>query len=71
LAEDPSAEAIEERARKLEHGGEGHEGLTEDRAASRRAAKQMLRESEERIADPATTDRSEDDAIRRSSEDTV
>ena len=71
MPEDPSAEAIEERARKLEHGGEGHEGLTEDRDASRRAAEQILRESEERIADPATTERSEDDAIRRSSEDTI
>src|SRR5680860_404012 len=37
LAEDPSPETIEERARKLEHGGEGHEGLRDDRAASRRA----------------------------------
>jgi hypothetical protein len=71
LADEPSEEAIEGRARKLEHGGEGHEGLTEDRDASRRAAKQILRESEERMADSATTDRSEDDAIRRSSEDTV
>jgi hypothetical protein len=71
LAEEPSAEAIEERARTLEHGGEGHEGLRDNRDASRRAAEQILRESEERIADPATTDRSEDDAIRRSSEDTV
>jgi hypothetical protein len=71
LAEEPSAEAIEERARTLEQGGEGHEGLRDNRDASRRAAEQILRESEERIADPATTDRSEDDAIRRSSEDTV
>jgi len=71
LAEDPSPEAIEERARKLEHGGEGNAGLRGERDAARRAARQLLRESEERIADPATTDRSEDDAIRRSSEDTV
>jgi hypothetical protein len=71
LAEDPSSGAIEERARKLEHGGEGHEGLEDDRDASRRAAEQILRESEERIADPATTGRSEDDAIRRSSEDII
>ncbi len=71
MAEEPSPEAIEERARKLAHGGEGHEGLRDDRDASRRAARQILRESEERIADSATTDRSEDDAIRRSSEDTV
>ena len=71
MTEEPSEEAIEERARKLEHGGEGHEGLRDDRDASRRAAKQILRESEERIADSATTERSEDDVIRRSSEDTV
>ncbi|MDQ3661233.1 MAG: hypothetical protein M3454_09290 [Actinomycetota bacterium] len=71
MTEEPSAEAIEERARKLEHGGEGHESLTDDRDAARRAAEQMLRESEERVADPATTDRFDDDAIRRSSEDTV
>ena len=71
MTEEPSEEAIEERARKLEHGGEGHEGLRDDRDASRRAAKQILRESEERIADSVTTERSEDDVIRRSSEDTV
>ena len=71
MAKDPSPEAIEERARKLEHGGEGNEGLRGERDASRRAARQILRESEDRIDDPATTDRSEDDAIRRTSEDTV
>jgi hypothetical protein len=71
LADEPSAEAIEERARKLEHGGEGQEGLTGDRDASRRAARQILQESEERLADPATTDQTEDDVIRRSSDDAL
>jgi hypothetical protein len=71
LTEDPSHKTVEERARKLEHGGEGHEGLTDDKEASQRAARQILRESEERLADRATTDRDDDDVIRRSSEDTL
>jgi hypothetical protein len=71
LTEDPSPKTIKDRARKLEHGGEGHEGITDDKEASLRAARQILRESEERLTDPATTDRDDDDVIRRSSEDTL
>jgi hypothetical protein len=68
---DPPRDRVAARARELEHGGEGHEGLDGDPESSKRASKHILEESEARTQDPATTDPESDDVIRRSSDETA
>ena len=60
-----------ERAQELLAGGEGLAPVAEDREAARRAARRILEESEERVADPAARDPEDDSVIRRSSEETA
>ena len=67
----PSHDKVASRARELEHGGEGHEGLDGDPKRAARASRRILEDSESRTRDPATTDPESDDVIRRSSEETT
>lgn len=67
----PSDEGVEERARQLAHGGEGHKGLEGKRGAAETAAKRILEESEARTEEASTTDPENDDVIRRTSKDTA
>jgi hypothetical protein len=68
---DPPRDKVAARARELEHGGEGHEGLDGDPESAARASQRMLEESEARTHDPATTDPESDDVLRRSSDETT
>jgi hypothetical protein len=61
----------ERRARKMLHGGEGHDETAEDPRTARRAAEQILEESDERTFDPAAHDHEDDSVIRRSSDETA
>lgn len=67
----PPAEVVEQRARKLAHGGEGAADLEEDPEKAARAARAILEESEARLFDPATIDPDHDGVIRRSSDETA
>ncbi|MQA99998.1 MAG: hypothetical protein GEU78_06850 [Actinobacteria bacterium] len=67
----PSEEQVEERARELEHGGEGVEDIEGDAAKAERAAERILEDSEGRTFDPATVDPEDDSVIRRNSEETA
>jgi hypothetical protein len=67
----PSEDQVEDRARELEHGGEGAEDIEGDPDKAERAAEQILTESEERTVDPATVDPEDDSVIRRDSEETA
>ncbi len=67
----PSDDAVDERAEELERGGEGAEDLEGRPDKARRAAEQILEESEERTFDPATADPDRDTVIRRSSDETT
>lgn len=67
----PTDNHVEDRARELEHGGEGVEDIEGDPGKAERAAEQILTESEERTADPATVDPEDDSVIRRNSEETA
>lgn len=62
----------ERRAAELLHGGdEARAPVAEDERAARAAAEQILRESEERVEDPAARDVDDDSVVRRSSEETA
>ena len=61
----------EERAQELLAAGEGLAPVAEDPQAARLAARRILEESEERVADPAARDLEDDSVIRRSSEETA
>lgn len=67
----PSDEHVEDRARQLAEGGEGHEDIEGDPSKAQKAAEQILRESEERTFDPAARDHEDDSVIRRDSEETA
>lgn len=67
----PSEKDVEERARQLAHGGEGHKGLEGEGKAAENAARLILEESEARAEEAATTDPENDDVIRRTSKDTA
>ena len=63
---------VDERARELLEGGdEGRIVADDDEGGARRAARRILEESDERTADPATRDLSDDSVIRRSSDETA
>ena len=70
-SDDPLDEQVEERAKKLAKGGEGHEDIEGDPEAADRAADAILEESEERTFDEATRDPEKDTVIRRSSDETA
>ena len=65
----PSEEHVEDRARELAEGGEGHEDIEGDQEKAEKAAEQILRESEERTFDPAARDHEDESVIRRDSEE--
>jgi hypothetical protein len=67
----PSKEHVKDRAKSLEHGGEGHEDVEGDPEASERAAEAILEESEERTFDPDTRKHEGGAVPRRSSEETA
>jgi hypothetical protein len=67
----PSDDNVEDRARELEHGGEGHEDIEGDESKAERAAEQILEESEGRKFDPATVDPEDDSVIRRDAEESA
>ncbi len=67
----PSEKDVEERARQLAHGGEGHKGLEGERRAAENSARRILEESEARTEEAATTDPEDDNVIRRTSKDTA
>jgi hypothetical protein len=72
LTEQPPSEGhVEDRARQLAEGGEGHEDIEGDPSKAEKAAGQILRESEERTHDPAARDHEDDSVIRRDSEETA
>jgi hypothetical protein len=66
----PSKEHVKDRARSLEHGGEGHE-VDGDPEAAERSAEAILEESEERTFDNAPRDPEDDSVPRRSSDETT
>lgn len=68
---DVGPEHVEERAKKLARGGEGHTGIEGDPEASDRAASAILEESEERVQDDAARDPLDDSVIRRDSDETA
>ena len=62
---------IADRATGIGTGGEDDEKVAEgDAETAQRAAKQILKESEERVLDNATVDLEDDSVPRRSSEET-
>ena len=67
----PSDEHVEDRARELTHGGEGHEDIEGDESKAERAAEKILEDSEGRKFDPATVDPENDSVIRRKSEESA
>jgi hypothetical protein len=67
----PSEEHVKDRAKSLEHGGEGHEGVEGDPEWAERAAEAMLEESEERTFDPDSRKHEGGDVPRRSSDETA
>ena len=70
--ERPEPVREEERAQELlAGGGEGLAPVAEDPEAARLAARRILEDSEERVADPAARDLEDDSVIRRSSEETA
>ncbi len=63
---------IADRATGIGAGGEDDDRVAEgDADAAQRAAKQILKESEERVLDNATVDLEDDSVPRRSSEETA
>jgi hypothetical protein len=69
---EPTEGNVEERARELLDGGrEASAPVAEEPGEATRAARRILEDSEARTADPATTDPTDDDVIRRSSEETA
>jgi hypothetical protein len=67
----PSDEHVKERAKKLEHGGEGQEDIEGDSEAAEKAAESILEESEERTFDPDSRTHEGGDVPRRSSDETA
>ncbi len=68
----PGDAHVESRGRKIAAQGEGNDGVVADGVeAAEPAAREILRDSEERTLDPATVDHEDDGVIRRSSEETA
>ena len=68
----PSDEQVDDRASGIEAGGEDDAKVAEgDSEKAKRAADQILKESEERTFDNATRDLEDDSVPRRGSEETA